>query len=293
MLFLILIGLYSCTAILYDIEMPAVKKKLVVNGTFEEGKNFNIIISQNITRATTQKMEPVKDAIVFLYKNEQLIDTLSVYENVAYLDPVFKWHYKSKVEPVSGNKYSIKASAEGFNDVSAESTVPFKAVINLKSWEKVKKTEQHESEYLRFNLEISNVDPDGYYFLAVAKRRSFSDNSKSYSLFIMNDPILGRFENSVNADYLLFKGAAIPSKHYLFSINLGENFFSSLKNNNIVFFELLSLSEEEYKYRETLTAQKNVDNRISEPIKVYSNIEGGLGIFAGISVMSDSLVWKN
>lgn len=293
LLTLVTIVLYSCTSITYDIELPKVETKLVVNGTFEEGRPFDIIISQSITRATTQKMKPVSNATVLLFENGQLLDTLSAYEDLTYVGSVLRWHYKSNVKSKIGNEYGIKVNATGFNPVSAKSIVPEKAAIKFVSWEKVKRTEQYGSEYLRANLEISKINPEGYYFLAVSSRSSIYDTYKRYALIKMNDPVLGRYRPFIYVDYILFKGDVIPTEPYGLSIDLGDNFSSNLIESSVVFFELVSLSGEEYHYRETLMAQKNVDVRISEPVKVFSNIEGGLGIFAGISVARDSLVWGN
>jgi len=288
-----IVSINSCNAITYDIELPDVEKKLVVNGTFEEGKPFDLIISQNITRATSQKMKPVTNATILLYEEGTFIDTLKVFENSSYGDSVVRWHYTSNIRAISNHEYNIEVIAEGFSSVKAKSTVPEKAEIQFVNWEKVERTEQHSSEYLRINLKVDKIQPDGYYSLAVSNRRSIYDTYKSYTLFDMNDPVLGRYKNFWGTDYMLFSGAIIPSETYAFSLDLSENFYRNLFNDNVVLFELISLSEEEFRYRETLTAQKNVDIRISEPIKVFSNIEGGLGIFAGISVARDSLVWQN
>ena len=54
---------------------------------------------------------------------------------------------------------------------------------------------------------------------------------------------------------------------------------------------LNSLSKEFYKYALSFSEQiETGDNPFTEPVKVYSNIENGLGVFAGYSYSKDSLV---
>ncbi|MDX5319932.1 MAG: DUF4249 family protein, partial [Bacteroidota bacterium] len=49
-------------------------------------------------------------------------------------------------------------------------------------------------------------------------------------------------------------------------------------------FELMSLDEHLYKYQTTFDAAESAqDNPFAEPVIIYSNIEGGIGIFGGLN----------
>ena len=57
-----------------------------------------------------------------------------------------------------------------------------------------------------------------------------------------------------------------------------------------LFLELRSVTEEYYRYFAGLSRQKqSSDSPFSEPVIIYDNIDGGLGIFAGYNSSVDSL----
>ena len=56
-----------------------------------------------------------------------------------------------------------------------------------------------------------------------------------------------------------------------------------------VYYNLATLSNEAFQYLSTRTSQKNNDIRFSEPVKVFSNVTGGTGIFAAMNISTDSL----
>ena len=67
------------------------------------------------------------------------------------------------------------------------------------------------------------------------------------------------------------------SERYLNNGSQNEN----QNNPKRVFINLWSLTEEEYKYRQSVkNNQEALDNPFAEPTVVFSNIENGIGIFS-------------
>lgn len=282
----LLLSITSCTAILDDIELPEVDQKLVVNSLFNEGEQFKVSVSYSQTRGTSANLNVVADALVILSEDNSIVDTLVITEDPFYADSVNRWYYLSSIVPVMDRQYSVRISAEDYQPVYANDFLPEKAKIRFVGKESISTTGEEARKYLRIYLEIDQLNATGFYYIAVSEKRYINSIRKNYILFEMNDPILGQHSYNIEQDYLLFPGEFLANQAYAFSIDLNEE----IVNSNSVYFELISLSYDVWKYLETVTAQKNLDTRISEPVKVYSNVEGGRGIFGGINVSVDSLL---
>jgi hypothetical protein len=71
-----------------------------------------------------------------------------------------------------------------------------------------------------------------------------------------------------------------------------HNYMEDGNHKKIIYFKLYSITEEYYKYIQTLNQySKSYDNPLSDPVLVYSNVTSGYGIFAGAALSSDSLVF--
>ena len=57
----------------------------------------------------------------------------------------------------------------------------------------------------------------------------------------------------------------------------------------MIYFNLVNLSEDMYFYLETYDRDYNSIEFIAEPVRIYSNIKGGRGIFAGYNLSRDSI----
>lgn len=278
----------SCTEYRNDIDLPEVESKLVVNSMFNYGDYFKINVSYSQTRNTTSELDVVRNAEVLMIEDNLIVDTLLINEDPNYLDSINRWFYYSKITPSLGKQYRVVVSANGYSPVYAISTVPEKAKIKVVDTEIIKAGDNQESKFLSVHLEMDSILKHGYYYFAVSHKRGIYSSTANYILFEMNDPVLGQHSNSIDQDYCLFTGELLADSSYTFSINLNE----SIMDSYVLYFELLSLSSEAWNYLETLTAQKNIDIRISEPVKVYSNVIGGRGIFGGINLCVDSLLLR-
>lgn len=293
------IVLFSCITKYQDIDMPEIESKLVVSSFFAEDEQFRVNISSSLGRNTTDEYTPVTNASVNLFENDQWVEELvsgvdSIYK---YGDSIGKLFYYSKITlPKAGSTYKIQVAAPGFDPVSAESKVPKRTALRVidTTW-----VEIDLERFLRVKLEMYNPPEKQWFYIATAQLCAiFSDDgsldpkiigyTKFHFTFRVIDPIIGKRERRIKEDFPVFSNELIPGNSYNFSIEVDQQ---DAEREKFV-IDLATLSDEAYQYLTTITEFKNNDIRYSEPIKIYSNISGGYGIFAGINVACDTITFR-
>lgn len=92
----------------------------------------------------------------------------------------------------------------------------------------------------------------------------------------------GVFKDSITSKSVT--GALVKdneSVNGIISKNIPFSFGRILKSSDTIYVYLLHVSKEYYSYTEHLQAAYILENPFSEPVRVYSNIMNGYGIFAG------------
>ncbi|MCF8357192.1 MAG: DUF4249 domain-containing protein [Prolixibacteraceae bacterium] len=286
----------SCSEKYHDLELPDFEPKLVVNSFFREGKPFRVSVSNSQGRNNTNKLFPVVGAQVDLYEDNIWVEALegSRDPEIAGGDSIWKWFfYSCEVLPREGHTYRLEVSAEGFASVTAESTIPPRTELEIidTSWIK-----RDYDKFLKVDLEMENPD-DKRWFQLIVSNLSYilefdslqNDVIVGYkdhgTTFDINDPVIGLREQRLNEDYLVFSNELMSEKIHPFSVEISR----SKIIYEMVGIDLVTLSDEAYKYMVTLTDFKNNDMRYSEPVKIFTNVNGGYGIFAGINVECDTI----
>jgi hypothetical protein len=291
--------LNSCQERYHDVELPQMNPKLVVNSLFNEGERIRVSISTSLGRNSTEQYTPVINATVNLYENGEWVEELKGGQNTINIfgDTIGKWFYFSRTTlPKAENVYKINVEAPGFESISAESKVPQKTVIHVvdTAWIKIE-----WDYYLRVYLEMENPSEKHWFYLGTANLNPIFSSSggedppiigfnKRYFNFRVNDPLIGTRERRANEDFPLFSNELFPGDFYKFAIEV--NRLNTIGESFAV--DLITLSDEAYKYLQTVTDFKNNDIRYSEPVKIFSNVKDGLGIFAAINTSCDT-VWLN
>lgn len=236
--------------------------------------------------------------------NPQIVDIKEAYFNIfdsignsfpfRYSDK--NYCFKSNLMPLNGQTYQLKVLVEGFDTVSSETTIPYPVKINNIQL----KTIYGESNLEDF-LQVSTSFKDSfgsknYYFFKV-EMRGIHANSEYYQdvSFIYNwkidDPILGIADKFYSPRILVFDDDLIDGLDYTIHFDIYASSLSLVESYDslVVIPKLYSVSPEFYFYCESLNKQKEASNSpFVEPVKVYNNIKNGFGIFAGISVSTDT-----
>lgn len=265
----------SCEKEVDNIKYPEFKLKWVISGYLSPDNLVNSIkLSQSLRNyGTPWLIEDMRNNTV----------TLSDGTNMIVLDStMLRYGLKSSDFPIiEGKTYTLKVKSDkGFN-AEASCTVPFRGNFNLEIDTTI--TIYH----LPDSIVISSVKPDiyftdtqgidNYYMFFCEEIRYMSKWSKSPYI----NAIPG-FEKT----YFNDKGIdGLRSKITLSGAGLSKDVDSSFLK-----VYLLNTDKAYYDYQKSLYKYNSGEDPFTEPSPVYSNISGGLGIFAAYTV--DSLVFR-
>ena len=204
----------------------------------------------------------------------------------------------------SGDIFSIEASAPGKETITAETEIPASVEIeeakiidtifvevSYSSIDSLGNIFVIDTVVPHYKLQITFTDHEGvdFYSITINYKDAFSE---TYTCFTTEDPIfiLGEYGggnnegstvtlcNEVYFNDITFEGTKKTMEVSLLEIPtdfvLDPKFEIKLKH----------VSSDFYKYRITANSQfGNQDNPFAEPVIVFSNIENGYGIFAGLN----------
>lgn len=290
----------ACEKIIY-FDVETYEGKLVVNSFISPliGSTANVSISTD-PLADDSYPEYISDATIELYKNGVFIS------NYVYNDTLLSYTVDETVLSAhAGDVFTLIASAPGYDTVSAETTIPQQIEITDI---RIADTVLLQSEYVYYDslgnpvyfdsipyykFEIEFTDPAGenYYSLEVQYEDDISSGIVCYST---NDPVY-----SVGDEFVF----GSTSEDYLFTI-CDNSVFSDLTFENtkktftlyalvidgIFFpdakyvFTLRNIGTDYYKYySSTILQQSNEGDPFAQPVSIFSNIQGGFGVFAAYS----------
>ncbi|MBC8172658.1 MAG: DUF4249 domain-containing protein [Chitinophagales bacterium] len=293
----ILLFLAACEKVV-EFEVETQENKLVVNsfiGT-ESGTIADVSLSLQ-PLDYNEYPEYITDATIQLYKNDMLI------ADYVFDETLYKYIVNNTLTAANeGDVFKIVASVPGKETVSAVATIPEKVeiedvrivdTIQITTYEVIYDSSGNpiftDDTLHYYKIEIEFTDPAGgnYYNFTTA----YEDASSSGGVcFTTNDPVYTfgdefSFENSEDGFYTLcynsyFSDVTFNGTKKIFTVYLLQIdgiFFDDPK----YIFTLQHVSSEYYKYFTTANLQNDgQDNPFAQIVTVFSNIEGGFGIFA-------------
>lgn len=213
--------------------------------------------------------------------------------------------YVSSYMPKAGDKIKITAKNDKYKEVkSFTEVVPAIPVSSIDTSFKV--ADSLYGYNVDFSMKLHIKDPkevDNYYRIIVKSVDNYSNgiNSVAGVYFNSDDPVFGStseegiFGGGFYGMYSVFSDALFNGKEYSLSMNTtlynggfvngGSSKDENPFNNPYIVkrefvFELQSISKSYYLYLKSREAGSNVIGFFSEPVQIYNNIEGGIGIFA-------------
>ncbi len=287
---IILAGTILATACekIIDIEIPDNERKIVVNGIISEDQTAAVNLSRSLTVLEADEFVFIYDAAVRLFQGDRLVGQFTADKNGTYFLPDFK--------PLAGNTYRLTVDYPGLNPVEAETTVP--DMVPMTTCDTL--VIESEWGYRDYRIKIVFNDPagkDNYYGLSVHITYEEIDyvtmeptgNIVTRLVYIYSDSDMFVEDESHNYggkiyfDDLLFEG---QSK----SVEVGlYDYIMSMVDSVKIEVHLEQLDPAFYKYVVSNEAyQQAHNNPFAEPVQVYTNIHGGLGIFSSYSYSSRS-----
>jgi hypothetical protein len=294
--------------------IPDTGRKLVINGLITTDERFGVNITQSMYITDTSKWlgtDIVTNLQASIYENSVYVDSLqyngyhSDYMNMFQMPVNFE---TLKYRPSACKEYKILVKASGYSDAYATTKIP-----NLVKIERIDTSriilegplDWWESKvWLQCNIEFT--DPAGtknFYLLYIYN--TTNNQATSPMAFTCNDPVVEEhLEHGTIPFGIAFSDKSINGKRYKLPIILKGNDIGGpfqdngsgnpfpQANKTSIYFRLYSITEEYFKYIQTLNLfLKNYTDPLAEPTQVYSNINGGYGIFAGAAVSSDSIIF--
>lgn len=290
----------SCTKEI-NIKIKALPQKVIVNSLFCPDSIMLVHIS--LSNSMEKNLESSSTAELWLYENEIL---------VAHSTSIINNYYSLFYTPIAGRNYRIEVLVPGFEKVFAESEIPQNCLVENftckllpgfdEDWGQrnsevllTLKDDAASKNYYELNFFAYQGGNMAFYPLAY---RPISENMKDLS--IRTDSDLDFSPNQFYFSDNLFNGL----QKTLVMSHVGGQYTAGTQTFNTPFNSLLkTMSKEYYDFRKSWT--KHVFNQnsdlhmndpltlvfLGDPIVMYSNVNGGLGVFAGYNQQITSVVY--
>ncbi|MDH6535758.1 hypothetical protein M2101_002449 [Parabacteroides sp. PM5-20] len=310
-LFFLCLSLFSCEKEI-NLEHLRPTPRLVLNSVAVVGDVVTASVSRTWFFTDDHPNVTIEDAEVHLYVNGQWKEKMIWQEG--YTDYNSKAYYYSSYQPVAGDRIKITASKKGFNEVYAETTIPEKNKF-LKVTEKLEAHSQwgYISYKNRLNITFQD-DPNrrDFYLIQIESgvplwdwegeepvytgeyhwQRAYADYDEEplfTSKFTALDKVLG-YDWLSGYNGRVFSDDLINGKEYTMRVYVsGHYYYSPIEEEEYlpVFYRvnLYTISEAYYRYLKSLIEMDDdtlteslAESGLAEPTRIYSNINGGVGI---------------
>jgi hypothetical protein len=294
--------LATCTKYEKIEDFPIEQPRLVVNSLFNHGEPFQFRISRSLSVLDNARLTQIAGAKIILYRDNIAVDTL----NGADDDE----NYVSDIIAERNKEYSIKVSYPKYDPVGSniEKLPPalmikdfsFTLLDSLSFMYHGFSQTGHDTIITNYRLDCSitihddpgqgNVysvsvikfDSAGYYYYDPSQGSSRWLESKPYIL-LSDDPSLisssGVGSSGIYQNQLFLSDDLFNGQEYKFRFTLHDHVWTTHARK--YYIVVRSYSPSSYFYARSRGDNLDFASPFDEPAKVYSNIKGGYGIFAG------------
>lgn len=286
-LFAVIILLSSCEKVI-EFDGETKTPKIVVNSLFNTEDTFTVHLSNSLALVDDGNLKPLKNAVLKLYdSNNQLVSTPTHDADGYYIDTAFKFF--------QGQEYRLSVENEGLTSIETKDAIPTKVAISKIDTQDVVNSDGWEQK----QVELTFNDPTGTNYYMVEVRINFiykNDPDVVYSnwqtAYISSlDPNIATKTGNGEfyAEQMILADSRFDGKEYTFRFNM-DKWYLDEQSESKVYVRLYSLSESAYNYFTSLQRYQQVQGDFfATPVQVYSNVEGGFGIFGGASIESIQL----
>ena len=252
---------------------------LVVNSLIGTDSLIKIHLGKSSGFESVQTISDITDARVTVYQNDQILGDMIHQQDGEYHLP------DSYLQ--ANNTYKINISHQDYSPVSTESRSLEKVAID-----NLEMTNNQENKKIDFTLRFKDNPLSSNYYMILLKEISNNNPQNFNILTYYSDDIVFNGNLSVNSIGLqqntvrgsrsfsdeIFNGEDVELSFYLLSSDI-SSIYSHLQ------IELYHMTEEYYKYERSYVAIENRDDLpFLKKIKLFSNVNGGYGIFTTFAV---------
>ena len=274
---ILIFGTLSCVSDPGDVDIPKFDQKLVIQTVISPGDSvINAYLGYNYPAYGEIVKENILNAGVKLYlsdgKNEEMFIQNS---------DTFSLKLKS-FQIIEGNSYSIRATDNKGHTISAECIMPVARNINMKIDTLTVVENSEYGTYSQLNVNTKFTDYKGeenYYILQTGVQSYYFDTY--YQTELSNTYFLStNYISDKSKDGLLFSETTVINKDAYYADSL------------FIYVSIEQTTKDYYLFLKSLQNYSDGDDPFSEVVPVYTNIEGGLGIFGGFVTQTYNLRLK-
>jgi len=273
----------SCTREV-NIEIPEHEPKPVLNCLFEKDSIFKVYLGMSAP-ILGEPLPITGDEEIKLYGNSTFIESL-VWENEVYV---------STIKAQTNVDYRIEWKKDG-NIISSSDFTPERSPIESAFYRDSVAFDEFGDKYSECTLVFSDNPQQGnYYEISLFIHYTFEGENITRGMRLFSsDPIINAEGlDEFEPNDLIFSDEMINGQTY----ELKLNYFPYRQPPDIdysLIVKFRSVSENYYKYSKALLIHRfyqesNIWNGFGSPVPIFTNIEGGYGIFAGYSEDIDTI----
>lgn len=288
-----------------DISIPKGKEHIVINGIVTNDSLIKINISKSQDILNNDTITSLNNATVKLYNGETFIENLT---NYGY------GNYISTISSEIGKQYNISVSSGELKPVKAKmKLITPTQIVSIDTTIEVENNDFGEGfspkQYnMHFKIKINDdANSKNYYMLSISSTNAIYDYEQYPPVIIgyydinqdfdTNDIIFNGADSWFGIDEIYgraFTDELINGKEY--TINVNSHLYFDYYEEGIdaenyqIKVKLLSISEDIYKYIISYNLNQETEyDPFAQPVQIYTNIEDGLGLFSGYTMVVDSL----
>ncbi len=275
----------SCTKP-YTIDLNDIEKRVVIHSFLCPDSLFMANLTEEASLTDNVRppyyVKTIDNAQIVIYGDNAAIDTLDYTDKGIYVG-----HFKPNINSM----YKINVKATGYDEGTAESKIP--TLVRIDSVGKKKIADDYSDNL--YELTIYFTDPPNeknFYYIAVS--------GLTYDL-TSNDPVFGGMDLK-GFQEAVFNDNLFDGNKYAITIEVRAEICDWYPPDwNFIAVNLQTISKDFYLYAASYNKQMPefgddmmalLQQGLIEPLPIYSNISGGLGLFAGYTNSQDSVFFE-
>jgi hypothetical protein len=247
----------------------------------------------------------ITDASIKLFEDDKEVEDLVLDYKMGEGSGRDSIYFYTSVQTIAraGKRYRLEIKTSKGKLITCKTNIPYPVEILA-----VDTTFNYTINYDEHSLDMEEnfiirfKDPEekNFYRISVLKRSCFISGNDTicareyrYNYFSTLDPIFSYFgedkENeffsSARNNFLIFNDNHINGQEYEIKLSGSITLINGLRAGELTQYiiELHSLTEEGFNYLKAVDLQSQSGGLITEPVLSYTNIDNGVGIFAGYS----------
>ena len=285
----------SCQTVV-DVELPESESKMVLNALVNTDSTWQFELSGSRGILNADELDFIEGAEITVVGDDGSVEVITEIRT-----DVRKrgFDYVGTQTPKEGVSYQVLATAAGFEAIFATDSIPLSVPIK-----KVDTGVVVQDDIRSIELSIQFDDPAS---------QQFYDLRLFYYIQLPFDTATGQFSSTAYVGEIpynfnvetffdqrngstLISDAPFNGQPYTIKVLFDEEYLNYVAEDEILQLfpvylvtELRVVSETYYKYAESLNDyQSSSFDPFAQPVQVYSNVEGGFGVFSCYSVQRDT-----